>query len=118
MLDAKIGTYVGKRILYRRDGNNTKILRQNGKRKGELTIEDYTDNITLDFWNEEFLEFSHFFVPKIFVLIKLKLFRPFYSPNQIKIKVLQINLLNEVFEKKPKNLFVNLYADMLDKNTY
>jgi len=88
-----------------------------GKQKGELTIEDYTDSITLDFWNEEYLEYSRFFVPKIFVLVKLKVFRPYYSPNQVKVKVMQISLLNEVFEKNPKNLVLNIYADLIDKDT-
>ena len=90
---------------------------RNGKQKGELTIEDYSDSITLDFWNEDFLQFSRFFVPKIFVLVKLRVYRPFYNPNQVRIKVLDISLLNEVFEKNPKNLSVNLYIDILDKNS-
>jgi len=90
---------------------------RNGKQKGELTIEDYSDSITLDFWNEEYLKFRHFFVPKTFVLVKLKLYKPYYNPNQIRIKITEINLLNEVFEKSPKELSVNLYPKFLKRKT-
>ncbi len=88
---------------------------RNGKQKGELTIEDYTDSITLDLWNEDYLKFARFFVPKIFVLVKMKVFRPYYNPNQIRVNVSEISLLNEVFEKTPKNLAINLFADTVNK---
>ena len=87
-----------------------------GKKKGELTIEDYSDSITLDFWNEDYLKFSKFFVPNIFVLIRLKIYKPFYNTNQIRIKVLDIHLLNEVFEKIPKDLIINLSIEKINKN--
>jgi DNA polymerase-3 subunit alpha len=91
---------------------------RNGKQKGELTIEDYTDSITLDFWNEDYLEYSRFFVNKIFVLVRLKVFRPYYNPNQVRVKVLSISLLNEVFEKSPKNLVINIYPELMKANMY
>ncbi len=90
---------------------------RNGKHKGELTIEDYTDSITLDFWNEDYLKFARFFVPKIFVIVKLKLYRPYYNPNQVRMNVLDVSLLNEVFEKQPKDLSVNIFADTITKET-
>ncbi len=89
---------------------------RNGKQKGELTIEDYSDSITLDFWNEDYLKFRHFFVPKTFVLVKLKVYKPYYNPNQIRTKITEISLLNEVFEKSPKELSLNLYPKFLKKN--
>ena len=91
---------------------------KNGKQKGELTIEDYTDSITLDFWNEDYLEYSRFFVNKIFVLVRLKVYRPYYNPNQVRVKVLGISLLNEVFEKLPKNLVINIYPELMERNVY
>jgi DNA polymerase III alpha subunit len=91
---------------------------KNNKQKGELTIEDYSDSITLDFWNEDYLEYRRFFKPKIFVLVKLNVYRPYYFPNQVRIKVNEISLLNEVFEKHPKNLMLNIYPDLMTRDDY
>ena len=91
---------------------------KNGKKKGELSIEDYTDSITLDFWNEDFLQYARFFVNNIFVLVRLKVYRPYYYPNQVRIKVLDISLLNEVFEKLPKNIVLNIYPELFRHDTY
>ncbi len=88
---------------------------RNGKQKGELTLEDYSDSITLDLWNDDYLKFSRFFVPKIFVLVKLRVSRSFYDPKRLRINILDIQLLNEVFEKNPKDLTMTLYADKLSK---
>jgi len=89
---------------------------KNGKQKGELTIEDYTDSITLDLWNEDYLENTRYFAPKIFVLVRLIITRNFYNPNRLRIKVINMSLLNEVFETNPKDLVLNLYADSLKQN--
>ena len=86
---------------------------KNGKQKGELTIEDYTDSITLDFWNEDYLENAKFFVPKLFVIVRLKVTRNFYN-NKYRVNVLNVGLLTEVFEKNPKDLTINLFANMID----
>ena len=88
---------------------------RNGKQKGELTIEDYTDSITLDMWNEDYLKFARFYVPKIFVLVRLKITRSYYDPNRLRINVIDISLLNEVFEKNPRDLTLTLFADTLKK---
>ena len=87
---------------------------KNGKQKGELTIEDYTDSITLDFWNEKYLENAKFFVPNIFVIVRLNVTRNFYN-NRLRINVQNIGLLTDVFEKNPKDLTINFYVDKVDK---
>ncbi len=88
---------------------------RNGRQVGELTIEDYTDSININFWGEDYLKFAPYFVPKIFVLVKLRLYRHHHNKNQIRIKVSDVSLLNEVFEKNPKDLAVTLFADTLDR---
>ncbi len=87
-----------------------------GKKYGNLIIEDYTDSITLTIWNDDYLKYTRFFVPKIFVLVRLKITRYYYDPNQLKININEISLLNEVFEKKPKDLTLNLFVDALKKD--
>ncbi len=89
---------------------------QNGYKIGSLTIEDYTDAITLDLWNEKYLEYAKFFVPKIFVIVRLKITRNFYKNNNLKVRVLEVGLLSEVFEKKPKGLTINLLVSQIDKD--
>jgi len=88
---------------------------KNGKQKGELTIEDYSDSITLDLWNKDYLDQRPFFVNKLFVIVKLKLFKPHYSPNQVRMNILDIQLLNEVFEKNPKDMAINLFVKNISK---
>jgi len=88
---------------------------RNGKHKGELTIEDYTDSIKLDMWNEDYLKNARFFVPYLFVLVRLRITRNYHNPNYLRINVNDISLLNEVFEKNPKNLNLNIFADTLKK---
>ena len=87
---------------------------KNGKQKGELTIEDYSDSITLDFWNEKYLENAKFFVPNIFVIVHLNVTRNFYN-NRLKINVSSVGLLTDVFDNFPKNLKINLLASSVNK---
>jgi len=95
--------------------NTRNFETRNGKQKGELTIEDYTDSIKLDMWNEDYLENAKFFIPKLFVIVRLRITRSFYDPNRLRINVVRINLLNQVFENEPKNLTLTLFADTLDR---
>ena len=86
-----------------------------GSQKGVLTLEDYTDSIDLELWNEDYLRFKHFFVPKTFLLIKINIYRFYKNPEQIRIKVTDIQMLNEAFEKNPKDLFVQFPAHLMDR---
>ncbi len=87
-----------------------------GSKKGVLTLEDYTDSIDLELWNEDYLKFKHFFVPKTFLLIKITLYRLFNNPEKIRIKVNEIQMLNEAFDKNPKDLLVRIPAHLIDRN--
>jgi DNA polymerase III alpha subunit len=64
-------------------------------------------------WNKEYLDHRAFFVNKLFVLVKLKLYKPHYNPNQIRMNIIDIQLLNEVFEKYPRDLSINLFPKQL-----
>ena len=85
-----------------------------GKQKGELTIEDYSDSITLDFWNEKYLENTKFFMPNIFVIVRLSVSRNYYN-KQLRVNVSHVGLLTEVFEQNPKDLTINLFTNMIDR---
>ncbi len=85
-----------------------------GNPTGDITIEDYTDSIKLYLWSENYLKFSRFFSPNIFLLVTLKLTRNYYDPNKLKINVISMSLLNEVFDKQPKNLTLTLFTDTLN----
>ncbi len=87
-----------------------------GSKKGVLTLEDYTDNIELEMWNEDFLKFKHLFVQKMFLLVKIKIYRNYHNPEQIRIRVNDIQMLNEAFAKNPKDLIINLPAHIIDRN--
>ena len=79
-----------------------------GKKKGTIVLEDYTDSIELHLWNEDYLKFQHYLVPKTFLLVKIVVYRPYYNPDQIRVKVKDIKLLNKAFEDFPKDLQLNL----------
>ncbi len=87
-----------------------------GSKKGVLTIEDYTDNIDLELWNEDYLKHKHFFVPKTFVLVKIKIYRNYHNPEQLRIRVNDIQMLNEVFDKNPKDITINLPINVVDND--
>ncbi len=86
-----------------------------GSKKGVLTLEDYTDSIDIEAWNEDYLRFKHFFVPKTFLLIKIMIYRAYNNPDQIRMKIKDIQMLNEVFDKNPKDLSLVLAADSVKK---
>jgi DNA polymerase-3 subunit alpha len=86
-----------------------------GSKKGVLTLEDYTDSIDLELWNEDYLKFKHFFVPKTFLLIKIRIYKPHWNPEQIRIKIQEIQMLNEAFEKNPKDLLIQFPARLLNR---
>jgi len=121
---AKLEEYKGFEMLLNRDiyiGGMVTGVREfefnTGSKKGVLTIEDYTDSIDLELWNEDYLKFKHFFVPKTFLLIKILLYRPYRNPEQIRIRVNEIQMLNEAFEKNPKDLFLKFYAHRINRET-
>ncbi len=89
---------------------------RNGKVKGELSIEDYSDSLKLDFWNEDFLKYKHLFVPKTFLLVKISISRNYYNPSQLRIKVIDMILLQDVFKKLPKNLSLFFLSDVKQHN--
>jgi len=86
-----------------------------GTKKGRIVLEDYTDTIELDLWNEDYLKYQHFLVPKTFLLIKISVYRPYYHPEQIRIKVKDIKLLNRAFEEFPKDLYIYLDIQKVSK---
>jgi len=83
---------------------------------GNLSIEDYSDNISLNLWSTDYLKYSMYFVKNIFVLARIKIFRPFYDPKQIKVSISDIGLLSEVFDKLPKDLLIVLRVDNTNRD--
>ncbi len=87
-----------------------------GSTKGVMILEDYTDSIELEAWKEDYLKYKHFFVPKTFLLVKITVYRNFHNPNQLRIRIKDIQLLSDVFEKNPKDLSVVLAADSVTRD--
>ena len=112
---SKFEQMVGRDIVIGGMVTGTQTFETKNGTAGRLTIEDYSDNISLQMWSSDYLKFAMYFVPKIFVLAKIKIIRPHYNPDQLKVMVNEISLLNEVFEKMPRDVLIVLRVDNTDK---
>jgi DNA polymerase III subunit alpha len=81
---------------------------KNGKPYGSFTVEDYFDSITLTIFSEDYLRNRHFLAPGTYVFIKARVEARYDSPDQVNVRINNIGLLNEVFERQAKLVTVTL----------
>lgn len=79
---------------------------KNGKPYGSFTLEDYLDSMNLFLYSEDFLKWKHLLEEGTYVHIKARVEARFDAPDQMRVKVTGMMLLNEIMEKYAKNLFV------------
>ena len=81
---------------------------------GSLTIEDYNDSFRLNLFKENYLRYKHFMEPGTFIVIKGRVEIPRHRTN-LEFVVNSIELLNDLREKKTKNLQLKLSSKSLDQ---
>jgi DNA polymerase-3 subunit alpha len=92
---------------------------KNGKQYGSFTVEDYYDSIQFTLFSEDLLRFKHFLEEGTYVFIKARVEARFDNADQLNLKIINITLLDEVFEKMAKIVTVmlrlnELKGDMVD----
>jgi DNA polymerase-3 subunit alpha len=81
---------------------------QNGNGWGILTIEDFSGNIQLRLFKDDYLKWKHFLTIGTFLHIKAKTMPNYKNPETTEIKPTQIMLLTEVREKMAKSLTIRI----------
>ncbi len=81
---------------------------KNGKPYGSFTLEDYLDSMNFFLYSEDYLKWKHLLDEGTYVHIKARVEARYDAPDQVRVKVTNMVLLNEIMEKNAKNLFVTL----------
>jgi DNA polymerase-3 subunit alpha len=84
---------------------------KNNKPYGSFTLEDYSGNIRVTMWSEDFLRYKHFLTVGQMLFIKGTMKPGFRSPDQFEFKVNQIMLLAEVRERLLNKVTLTIKAD-------
>ena len=86
---------------------------KNNKPYGTFTLEDYSSNIRISLWSEDYLRFKHFISIGQMLYIKGAMKPRFNSADQFELKVNQIILLAEVREKLLNKVTLTLKTEKL-----
>ncbi|MCB0395168.1 MAG: DNA polymerase III subunit alpha [Flavobacteriales bacterium] len=81
---------------------------KNGVPFGSFVLEDFSDSITLNLFQESYMKFKHFLETGTFVFIKGKVQPRFRNSDSMEFSVTDIQLLSEVREKLAKTIEFNL----------
>jgi DNA polymerase-3 subunit alpha len=81
---------------------------------GSLTIEDYNDSFRLNLFKENYLRYKHFMEPGTFIAIKGRVEVPRHRTHH-EFTINSIELLNDLREKKTKNLQLKVSSKALDQ---
>jgi len=93
-------------------------LTKNGNRYGTFNIEDYTDNMNITLWLEDFLKWKHFLIPNTFIYLKGKtIIRKLKNDEKIDIKITSMMLLSEVLNKIAKKITLKMSVYELNQET-
>ncbi len=86
---------------------------KNNKPYGSFTLEDYSGNIRITMWSEDFLRYKHFLTVGQMLYIKGTMRPGFRSPDQFEFKVNQMMLLAEVRERLLNKVTLTLRSSRL-----
>ncbi len=75
-----------------------------GNAFGKLIIEDYQGAMEIMLFGKDFVEYNKFMVSNLFVFVKAKVQERFNQPGSLEIKILKMELLENVKE----NIFTNM----------
>jgi DNA polymerase III subunit alpha len=87
-----------------------------GKPYGSFIVEDYFDSIQLNLFSEDYLRMKHFLEPGTYIFIRAKVESRFDAPDQMTIRISNVSLLSEIFEKNAKTLLATVPLASLSKD--
>ncbi len=85
-----------------------------GKPFGSLTIQDYTDSYRFMMFDKDYVEFSKYFTPGYFVMIKGMVQKRRFNEDELEIRISTIRLLTSVREELVKSLSLLVSIDMIN----
>ncbi len=98
------------------------LTAQNGNLWGNFTLEDFSGNLQLRLFKENYLKWKHFLVPGTFLYVKAKTRESFRNDGQLELNVTSIELLADVREKMVKSLTLRIplgdVSEDIIKNIY
>ena len=81
---------------------------------GTFVFEDYSDQFKLNIFKENYLKFKHFMVPGTFITLRGRIEIPRYRTD-LEFLVSSIELLEDLRDKKTKNIQLTILNSDLDK---
>ena len=84
----------------------THKIGKTGKPFGTFIIEDYYNFISINIFSEDYLRWKHLLEAGQYLFLRGRIESRFDNPDQLVVKVTQINLLQEVLEKMTKALVI------------
>lgn len=79
-----------------------------GKAYARFRLEDHASGIDLALFGESYLKFRHLLVQDAFLLVHATTTPSFRDRNQLEVKVLEIELLDQVFDKSTKSVVITI----------
>ncbi|TAE86098.1 MAG: DNA polymerase III subunit alpha, partial [Bacteroidetes bacterium] len=90
-----------------------KVSQKNNKPYGGFTIEDYSGNVKIMMWSEEYLKYKHLISVGQMLYIKGMMKPRFNSDDQFEFKVNNMMLLADVREKMLNSVLINIKTDRI-----
>jgi len=81
---------------------------KNGKPYGSFTLQDYTDSFRFILFDKEYLELSKFFTIGYYLLVKGRVQKRKYRPDELEFRIKTINLLSSVKDELIKSVTINI----------
>jgi DNA polymerase-3 subunit alpha len=78
---------------------------------GRMTVEDYSGGYTFTMFGKEYLERKNFFIPGNHLFIEGTVARNTWGDQNLELRIRNIDLLNEVADKRVNGLAIHLNAD-------
>lgn len=84
-----------------------------GNQFGKIVIEDYHGAFDIMLFGKDFVEYSKFMVPQLFVFVKARVQERYNQPGSLELKVQKIELLDEIKQKAFSNLKLKIDVNNL-----
>jgi len=84
-----------------------------GNQFGKIVIEDYHGAFDIMLFGKDFVEYSKFMVPQLFIFVKARVQERYNQPGSLELKVQKIELLDEIKQKAFSNIKLKIDVNNL-----
>ena len=82
-----------------------------GKPFGTLTVEDYNGNFTFFLFGDDYIKFKEYMMQGWFLFLQGRVARQKWGDQRLEMKLINIDLLSELRDKRTKGVIVTMSAD-------